>query len=537
MKNLTKMIMILFLLIPVYTIARLRINQAKAAELIKPTKLAIVYEKPEWGTSGTALTNSEVATRFGLVVYSRTKMGQNLAGYKTSGFNGTSLVYLTALDRIAGPNGNYASIAGQTSSCTSEERGYKAYSDNVDMDTGDFCEIQDAIANGGCLREYPDICPKENFFLHQADGRRYGESGGNGYFYRPNPAAVEYQKYLKYRALREMTGGVEIDYLGNQTSHPATGASGIFLDNLEVSWEKLINQGGQPREFANSVDFANATAALVAFIHQDLNYPLWANIISGANTGTEWDRFINEVSLEGAMMEDFALNWGKGRMDATTIQNQMKMVERWLASGRGALLVAQANQYLGVNQFDQEAKYSLAAYLQTTNGQNVWFKLDNYQGDPAGNRSENYNQFFNYPEYDSSLGWPTGAKIQISTTPLTYQRTFENGVVKLDLTNGQGMITTNGDTQAPTVTITSPTNGTTVTVNSNVTISANASDNVGVSKLEFYVNNSLVGSDTTAPYSYVWRVGKKSGTKYNLTVKAYDQAGNTSSQTVSVTSR
>src|SRR5262249_40009063 len=47
------------------------------------------------------------------------------------------------------------------------------------------------------------------------------------------------------------------------------------------------------------------------------------------------------------------------------------------------------------------------------------------------------------------------------------------------------------DTQAPNVSLTSPTDGSRVTVRSKVTLSAQATDNVGVTKVEFYVNGSL----------------------------------------------
>jgi len=47
----------------------------------------------------------------------------------------------------------------------------------------------------------------------------------------------------------------------------------------------------------------------------------------------------------------------------------------------------------------------------------------------------------------------------------------------------------------------------------------------GVEKIEFYINNELVVTDTTYPYDYNWAIPAKSGATYNLTVKAYDKAG------------
>ena len=94
------------------------------------------------------------------------------------------------------------------------------------------------------------------------------------------------------------------------------------------------------------------------------------------------------------------------------------------------------------------------------------------------------------------------------------------------------------DNAAPTVSITSPANGSTVARKSTVTITATASDNVGVTRVEFYVDGTLKGTDTTVPYAYTWKVPPQAGRTYQLQAKAYDAAGNiTASSLVTVTSR
>lgn len=93
------------------------------------------------------------------------------------------------------------------------------------------------------------------------------------------------------------------------------------------------------------------------------------------------------------------------------------------------------------------------------------------------------------------------------------------------------------DTVAPVVTITSPSDGSTVRRNSGLTIRASASDNVGVTKVEFYINNSLLSTDTASPYRASWTVPSTRNVKYILAAKAYDAAGNSSSSAVMVTSR
>ena len=60
---------------------------------------------------------------------------------------------------------------------------------------------------------------------------------------------------------------------------------------------------------------------------------------------------------------------------------------------------------------------------------------------------------------------------------------------------------TGGDTTPPTVAITAPPTG---TVSGTVTLTANATDNVGVAGVQFLVdNNPLAAEDTTSPYSII----------------------------------
>ena len=80
------------------------------------------------------------------------------------------------------------------------------------------------------------------------------------------------------------------------------------------------------------------------------------------------------------------------------------------------------------------------------------------------------------------------------------------------------------DNVPPTVTITSPANNATVSRLLGTTINANASDSDGtILKVEFYAGSTLLGTDTSAPYSFVWRPTSR-GT-FTLTVRAYDDHG------------
>lgn len=89
-----------------------------------------------------------------------------------------------------------------------------------------------------------------------------------------------------------------------------------------------------------------------------------------------------------------------------------------------------------------------------------------------------------------------------------------------------------GDTQAPTVSISSPTGG---TVKGIITVDVNANDNVGVTRVELYAGSTLVASDTASPYSFSWNTASRPDGATSLVAKAYDAKGNVGSKTVGVT--
>ena len=89
------------------------------------------------------------------------------------------------------------------------------------------------------------------------------------------------------------------------------------------------------------------------------------------------------------------------------------------------------------------------------------------------------------------------------------------------------------DTTLPSVTLTAPTDG--ATVSGSTTLSATASDNVGVAKVEFYDNSTLLATDTTSPYSTTWNSSTVTNGSHLITARAYDAAGNVSSDANTIT--
>ena len=88
---------------------------------------------------------------------------------------------------------------------------------------------------------------------------------------------------------------------------------------------------------------------------------------------------------------------------------------------------------------------------------------------------------------------------------------------------------------APTVAIASPAPG--VTVSGTITITANATDDIGVTGVSFRVDGVTVGAtDTAAPYSVNWNTAAVANGIHTLTAIAQDTSGNqTSSVSIPVT--
>ncbi|TDD19271.1 cellulose 1,4-beta-cellobiosidase [Nonomuraea diastatica] len=92
-----------------------------------------------------------------------------------------------------------------------------------------------------------------------------------------------------------------------------------------------------------------------------------------------------------------------------------------------------------------------------------------------------------------------------------------------------------GANAAPTVSLTSPSAGQTYTAPASVAIAANAADSDGtISKVDFYQGSTLLGTDTSAPYTHNW-TGVAAGS-YSVTARATDNGGaTTTSSPVGIT--
>ena len=89
------------------------------------------------------------------------------------------------------------------------------------------------------------------------------------------------------------------------------------------------------------------------------------------------------------------------------------------------------------------------------------------------------------------------------------------------------------DVTPPTVAITTPTQG--ANVSGSVSLLATASDNVGVARVEFFVDGVQVGNVSAGPYTSMLDTRSLANGAHTITAVAYDAAGNSATATCQIT--
>jgi len=155
--------------------------------------------------------------------------------------------------------------------------------------------------------------------------------------------------------------------------------------------------------------------------------------------------------------------------------------------------------------------------LNATGGNATCPSCTDYGKDPKGNIDPTGQYFF----WTSNAG---GSRLDAFIVKIPSQL--------LTGSSGGGGGTT--DTTSPAVALTTPNAGALVT--GSVTVSASASDNVGVAGVQFQLDGASLGAEVTqAPYSITWDTGTVAAGTHVLSAVARDAAGNTATAaTVSV---
>ncbi|MBX4181341.1 hypothetical protein KW807_00555, partial [Candidatus Parcubacteria bacterium] len=148
---------------------------------------------------------------------------------------------------------------------------------------------------------------------------------------------------------------------------------------------------------------------------------------------------------------------------------------------------------------------------------------------PSGNSSTLTWSSTNAASCTASGAWSgskatSGTQVVTPTATATYTITCTgaSGSANKSVT----VTVTAPDTAKPTVAITSPTSG--LSISGTVDVAANASDNVAVVGVQFKLDGAnLGGEDTSEPYIYSWNTVPVSAGTHTLSAVARDAAGNT----------
>src|SRR6266576_2562350 len=179
----------------------------------------------------------------------------------------------------------------------------------------------------------------------------------------------------------------------------------------------------------------------------------------------------------------------------------------------GSLIVNMASPASGSTVSNTVTVSASVSIVGSLTVQGVQFRLD---GANLGGQDNSAPYSVSWNTTTASNGWHTLSAVARDLLGLE----FTSDSVTVNVSNGPPP-----DTTRPSVGITSPANGS--TVSNTITVTANASDNVGVVGVQFRVDGANVGAeDTAAPYSSSFNTTAVSNGSHTLTAVARDAAGN-----------
>ena len=166
-------------------------------------------------------------------------------------------------------------------------------------------------------------------------------------------------------------------------------------------------------------------------------------------------------------------------------------------------------------------------------GVTSWAPSSNYRiGFPRGGT---WNVIFNSDSTAYGSDYSNVGSVTVNAEAVPYNGLAYSGTISIGpygvliLSQGTGAPVDN----PPTATVLTPTANS--TVSGSVNLSASAQDDIGVAEVRFYAGATLVGTDTTAPYSVSWDSTAVGDGIHTVRVTAVDTTNQTASASVVVT--
>lgn len=343
-------------------------------------------------------------------------------------------------------------------------------------------------------------------------------------------------------AVSEGYDGIDIDYENLNTTD--RNAFSTFIQNLASALHakgKLLSVGVHPKtsepgtwngpqahDYTQLGKYADEVRIQVYEYHWGTSAPgpiapiSWVNdVLAFASTEIPKGKIIQGIGLYGY---DWVGNQGKGIewLDVLALTQQLGIQASWDTPSESPYFKYSNHEVWFENH------YSTSAKLDMTNKYDVggvfFWRLG---GEDPSTWAVVKNKI-----YDQGVS-PTISATPIPTTSSGTTPTPTPTQIQTPTPTQSSSGVTVGDITPPTVKITS--------LNPNFPlvrkqkIEAAASDNVGVTKVEFYIDGLKVATDNSSPYRIYWNTSRLVKNKlYIIKAKAYDAAGNYATHEVSI---
>jgi thermitase len=265
----------------------------------------------------------------------------------------------------------------------------------------------------------------------------------------------------------------------------------------------------------------------------------WSMIAKAITYAADHGARVANVSFEGLLQSSAIVS------AASYMKAKNGLVTASAGNTGGSLNYTPSTSMITVSATDaNDNRASFSSYgkyvTMSAPGANVWTVQ------PGGGYTQGIGTSFSAPVVAGTIALMMSAKPSLSSAQvesLLLSNAVDLGAAGTDVYFGKGRVnagaavraasggttTTPSDTTAPTVSIPAPVANS--TVSGLVPVNVTAADNVGVTKVQLYVNGERVATDISSPFAFSWDSTRVANGMANLQATAYDAAGNAKTST------
>jgi hypothetical protein len=240
--------------------------------------------------------------------------------------------------------------------------------------------------------------------------------------YFMDPGATGYRDYFVSQVEDYWTDYDQWDhiFLDNIFRSVGSAAGGIALRANSIVGDTAVKyrRDGVYTAYTNDA-YTDAVAGFLAHLQTNLTdvygTEIWANIVEARNYDGAEKYF---PYLQGVMLERWATDFS-GDNDYPSLADwnaDLELAEAALAAGTKVLCVG-----LGAEANTALQEFALASYLLIAEPDETWFRYAH---------SSNYGEHWDFANYDTTLGKPRGARVEVDTD--VWFREYELGYVQVN---------------------------------------------------------------------------------------------------------